>query len=113
MLRGAPDGGTALRLETDGNAAGVHNVIADRIYAQHGSRIASLTPHCQVNDHIRLSHLRGVSVYYGVTLGATPEGSQDRLRAVRSWLERNNSLMMAAVLLVIGVMLVGSGLEAL
>lgn len=43
----------------------------------------------------------------------SPDGSQVRLRAARDWLVRNNARVMAAVLLIIGAMLIGSGLEVL
>jgi hypothetical protein len=41
------------------------------------------------------------------------DGARDRLAGVRDWLVRNQAIAMAAVLLLIGAMLVGSGLEAL
>ena len=41
------------------------------------------------------------------------DGARARLGAVRDWLVRNQAIAMAAVLLVIGAMLVGSGIEAL
>jgi hypothetical protein len=44
---------------------------------------------------------------------AAPQGSRERLGALRDWLVRNNSAVMAAVLLAIGAMLIGSGLESL
>ncbi len=41
------------------------------------------------------------------------EGARRPLAAARDWLARNNSIIAAAVMLVIGAMLVGSGIEGL
>jgi hypothetical protein len=41
------------------------------------------------------------------------DGARDRLVGVRDWLVRNQAIAMAVVLLLIGAMLVGSGIEAL
>lgn len=44
---------------------------------------------------------------------ADPEGSRAGLGAAQAWLARNKALLAAAVLVAIGVNLIGSGLEAL
>jgi hypothetical protein len=54
----------------------------------------------------------GVATPLAWTLAA-PESSRDGLGAARDWLVRNNAIVMAAVLLVLGAMLIGSGLESL
>ena len=77
------EGGTALRFETDGNAAGVHSIVAERLVARSGSRAISLTPHCQQNDHVTIRDIRAESPYYGVTLGGTPSGSLPACRTNR------------------------------
>ena len=41
------------------------------------------------------------------------DGARERLAGVRDWLVRNQAIAMAVVLLLIGAMLVGSGIEAL
>ena len=46
------------------------------------------------------------------SLAAGP-AARDRLAALRDWLVRNQPALIAAVLLLLGVMLIGSGLEAL
>lgn len=44
---------------------------------------------------------------------ADPDHARSGLGAARDWLARNNAIVVAAVLLAIGTMLIGSGLEAL
>ncbi len=51
-----------------------------------------------------------VPLVWAMTAGAAARG---RLVALRDWLVRYQAVLMALVLLVIGVMLIGSGLEAL
>jgi hypothetical protein len=70
------DGGTALRLETDSNVTGVHNVTAENIYGQNGNRVVALSPHCADSDHVTIRDVFGVSMIDGIRLAAT--SAQDR-----------------------------------
>jgi hypothetical protein len=70
------DGGTALRLETDSNVAGVHNVTAENIFGQNGNRVIALSPHCADSDNVTIRHVYGVSMIDGIRLAAT--SAQDR-----------------------------------
>jgi hypothetical protein len=64
-------GGTALRLETDGSASGIHYLYAEGIYGENGNRTVALTPHCADSDHVVISGIGGISMREGVKLGAT------------------------------------------
>lgn len=64
-------GGTALRLETDGLASGVHYLYADGLYGENGNRTVALTPHCTDSDHVTITNVGGISMREGVKLGAT------------------------------------------
>jgi hypothetical protein len=64
-------GGTALRLETDGLASGVHYLYAQGLYGENGNRTVALTPHCADSDHVVIEDIGGVSMREGVKLGAT------------------------------------------
>jgi hypothetical protein len=70
------DGGTTLRFETDGNASGVHRVVADQVYCQNGDRALALTPHAADSDHITVTNVRAVSCFAGVVTGDDNFGSQ-------------------------------------
>jgi chitodextrinase len=70
------DGGTALRLETDSNVTGVHDVTAEYLFGQNGNRVIALSPHCADSDHLTIRHIFGVSMIDGVRLAAT--SAQDR-----------------------------------
>jgi hypothetical protein len=64
-------GGTALRLETDGSASGIHYLYAEGIYGENGNRTVALTPHCADSDHVTITNVGGISMREGVKLGAT------------------------------------------
>lgn len=64
-------GGTALRLETDGLASGIHYLYAEGLYGENGNRTVALTPHCADSDHVVISGVGGISMREGVKLGAT------------------------------------------
>ena len=64
-------GGTALRLETDGSASGIHYLYAEGLYGENGNRTVALTPHCADSDHVVISGVGGISMREGVKLGAT------------------------------------------
>jgi hypothetical protein len=64
-------GGTALRLETDGLASGIHYLYAEGLYGEDGNRTVALTPHCADSDHIVISQVGGISMREGVKLGGT------------------------------------------
>ena len=70
------DGGTALRLETDSNVTGVHDVTAENLFGQNGNRVVALSPHCADSDHVTIRHIFGVSMIDGIRLAAT--SAQDR-----------------------------------
>jgi hypothetical protein len=62
----------------------------------------------------RLSVLAGLGVAVPVlAMPLAGDGARDSLGGVRDWLVRNQAIAMAVVLLLIGAMLVGSGIEAL
>jgi hypothetical protein len=70
------EGGTALRFETDGNAVGVHRIIADQLYCQYGNRSVALTPHAADSDHVTITNLRALSCFEGLVEGNNNFGSQ-------------------------------------
>jgi hypothetical protein len=76
------DGGTTLRMETDGNASGVHRVFVQDVYGQNGNRVAVLMPTLASSDDVRIFNVRGVSMYEGVRIGAPREGTNHTLTNV-------------------------------
>jgi len=68
------DGGTALRLETDGNACGLHSFLADDIRGMNGNRSLAMSAHDVDSEDVHITNLQGTSMFEGIRLAAGTGG---------------------------------------
>jgi len=68
------DGGTALRLETDGNACGLHGFWADNIEGLNGNRSLAMSAHDVDSEDVHITNLKGTSMFEGIRLAAGTGG---------------------------------------
>lgn len=84
------DGGTALRLETDGNASGVHHFIGRRITGANGNRVLAMSAHDVNSDHVDVRQLQGKSMWHGIRIAGGP-GKFTDTTVLDGWFEHGTT----------------------